>query len=92
MADQNRNHQQHQQKQGENNHHRDAHIEDNDRPMREFISSHASFPPHGFYATPANFEIKGSLLANLPKFKGLSAEDAQKHILRLYHTCSSMKP
>ena len=41
-------------------------LHDYDRPMREFTQSYASFAPQGFYANPANFEIKGSLLAHLP--------------------------
>ena len=60
--------------------------------MREFTQSYASFAPQGFYANPANFEIKGSLLAHLPKFTGFPHEDAHTHLLGLYHTCSSMKP
>ena len=79
-------------RQGENNHDRGRHVHEDDRPMREFTQSYASFSPQGFYANSANFEIKGSLLAHLPKFTGLSHEDAHKHLLGLYHTCSSMKP
>ena len=60
--------------------------------MRKFTNSHASFAPQGFYAIPDHFVIKGFLLANLPKFTSLPSEDAHKHILGLYHTCSSMKP
>ena len=67
-------------------------MHDDDRPMREFTQSYASFAPQGFYANPANFEIKGSLLAHLPKFTGFPHEDAHTHLLGLYNTCSSMKP
>ena len=67
-------------------------LHDDERPMREFTQSYASFAPQGFYANPANFEIKGSLLAHLPKFTGFPHEDAHTHLLGLYHTCSSMKP
>ena len=66
-------------------------LHDDDRPMREFTQSYASFAPQGFYANPANFEIKGSLLAHLPKFTGFPHEDAHTHLLGLYHTCSSMR-
>lgn len=66
--------------------------DDDDKPMRDITNSHASFYPRGFYATLANFEIKGSLLANLPKFAGLASENSHKHLMGLYHTCSSMKP
>ena len=72
--------------------HRNLHVHEDDRPMCDITNSHASFMPQGFYAQPANFEIKGSLLANLPNFAGLAHEDPNKHILGVYHTCSSMKP
>ena len=77
---------------GEHHFNGDRQLNDDDRPMREFTQSYASFTPQGFYANPANFEIKGSLLAHLPKFTGFPHEDAHTHLLGLYHTCSPMKP
>ena len=84
--------QEHREQEGEHHYDGGRQLHDDDRPMREFTQSYASFAPQGFYANPANFEIKGSLLAHLPKFTGFPHEDAHTHLLGLYHTCSSMKP
>ena len=39
-----------------------------------------------------NFELKGPLLSNLPKFNGLAGEDPHRHLNTMYIVCKSMKP
>ena len=39
-----------------------------------------------------NFELKSSLLHRLPSFHGLSGEDPNKHLAKLFNVFSSMKP
>ena len=80
----------------EHERHEREHVENHDvednRTMEEINNACASFAPRGFYATPANFELKGDLLSHLPKFSGTAMDDAHKHLEALYSTCSFMKP
>ena len=43
----------HREQRGETNHARGRQVHEDDRPMREFTQSYASFSPQGFYANPA---------------------------------------
>ena len=63
------------------------------RSIRDLTSSNANYDP--FHICPAldiNFELKGHLLSNLPKFYGLAGENPFKHFKTMQWVCSSMKP
>ena len=67
MAEKHRNndeHHEYHEQQGHNHQERHVHVNEDDRPMREFSSSHASFTPYSFYATPIFLILKPIYLSS----------------------------
>ena len=71
-----------------------AHIVDPAMTIKELVLLHLHFQNWciNYPDINANFELKSGLIHLLPKFNGLSGEEAYNHLKMFHMVCTAMKP